>query len=66
MSREEAYAIVQRCTHAAWNKPDGNFRALISQEPKVKELLSEVELERCFDAQQHTKHLELIYQRLGI
>ncbi len=66
MSREEAYAIVQKCAHEAWNKPDGDFRALISQEPRVKELLSEAELQRCFDAQQHTKNLELIYQRLGI
>jgi len=66
LTREESYAIVQKCAHEAWNKPDGDFRALISQEPQVKELLSEAELNLCFDAQQHTKNLELIYQRLGI
>ncbi|MFN3926024.1 MAG: adenylosuccinate lyase [Pseudanabaenaceae cyanobacterium] len=66
LSREESYAIVQKCAHQAWNKPDGNFQALIAEEPKVKELLTPAELENCFHAEQHLKNLEVIYQRLGI
>jgi adenylosuccinate lyase len=66
LTREAAYSIVQSCAHQAWNQPEGNFRALISQDRQVRELLTPEELDRCFDPRQHTKHLELIYQRLGI
>lgn len=66
MKREEAYKIVQESAHAAWNKPEGNFHDLISKEPRVTEKLSPAEIAECFDPQQHLKHLEQVYQRLGI
>ncbi len=65
-NREEAYAIVQQSAHTAWNKPEGNFRDLISQDPRVTQKLSPAEIEVCFDPQQHLLHLEQVYQRLGI
>ncbi|UBF25304.1 adenylosuccinate lyase [Kovacikia minuta CCNUW1] len=64
--REDAYAIVQSCAHQAWNRPDGNFHDLISHNSQVTEHLSPAELEACFDPQEHLKHLDQIYQRLGI
>jgi adenylosuccinate lyase len=66
MNREEAYAIVQSSAHAAWNQPDGDFHALIAQDPKIAAHLSPEAIETCFDPQQHLKHLDLIYQRLNI
>ncbi len=66
MSREEAYAVVQSCAHQAWNQPQGNFRDLINKDARVSQLLSEEELETCFDPQQHLRHLEQVYQRLDI
>lgn len=66
MSREEAYSVVQSCAHQAWNKADGDFHALIQQDPKVKERLSPEEIEACFDPQHHLKNLDQIYQRLSI
>jgi adenylosuccinate lyase len=66
MSREEAYAIVQSCAHQAWNKPEGNFRELISSDPRVTERLSKEQIEECFDPQRHLKHLDQVYQRLSI
>ncbi len=66
MSREEAYAIVQSCAHQAWNNPEGNFHALVTQDSRITQLLSNDEIETCFDPQQHLKHLEEVYQRLGI
>jgi adenylosuccinate lyase len=66
MKREEAYAIVQQSAHTAWNKPEGNFHDLISQDPRVTEKLSPAEIAQCFDPQQHLRHLEEVYQRLGI
>lgn len=66
MKREEAYAIVQESAHTAWNKPEGNFRDLISKDPRVTQHLSPVEVESCFDPQHHLQHLEQVYQRLSI
>ncbi|WP_026099958.1 adenylosuccinate lyase [Fortiea contorta] len=65
-TREAAYAIVQQNAHTAWNKPEGNFRDLISQDPLVTQILSPAEIADCFDPQQHLKHLQEVYQRLGI
>ncbi|BAZ30201.1 adenylosuccinate lyase [Cylindrospermum sp. NIES-4074] len=65
-NREEAYAIVQENAHAAWNKPEGNFHDLISKDPRVLQKLSPAEIEACFDPQHHLKHLDQVYQRLGI
>lgn len=66
MSREEAYQVVQFCAHQAWNQPNGNFQQFISDDPTVNAHLSAAEIATCFDPQQHLKHLDDIYQRLGI
>jgi adenylosuccinate lyase len=66
MNREEAYAIVQSCAHQAWNNPEGNFHDLVTKDSRITQLLSNEEIETCFDPQQHLKHLEEVYQRLGI
>lgn len=66
MSREEAYRIVQSCAHQAWNTPDGDFHKLISQDSAIKSYLSPEEIESCFQAEHHLKHLDEIYQRLSI
>lgn len=66
LSREDSYAIVQKCAHQAWNKPEGNFRDLISNDERVNQFLSAEELRSCFDPQKHMKNLDQIYQRLGI
>lgn len=66
MNREDAYRVVQGCAHDAWNKLDGDFRALISQDPTVTKILTTVEIDACFDPNHHLKNLDEIYQRLGI
>jgi adenylosuccinate lyase len=66
MNREEAYRVVQGCAHEAWNKSDGDFRKLISQDEIVTNTLSTEEIDSCFDPNHHLKNLDEIYQRLGI
>jgi adenylosuccinate lyase len=66
MQREEAYTVVQSCSHEAWNKKEGNFHDLIANDPRVKEKLSPQEIEDCFDPLHHLQHLDQVYQRLGI
>ena len=66
MKREEAYSVVQECAMSAWNKIDGDFRKLISQDETVTKTLSPEEIAACFDPNHHLKNLDEIYQRLGI
>lgn len=66
MNREEAYQVVQGCAHQAWNKTDGDFRQLISQDETVIKTLSKSEIDGCFDPNHHLKNLDEVYQRLGI
>ncbi|NEO72080.1 adenylosuccinate lyase [Moorena sp. SIO3H5] len=66
MNREDAYSIVQSCAHQAWNQPEGDFYNLIIKDPGVTSKLTPSEIEECFNPQQHLKHLDEVYQRLGI
>ncbi|NEP06566.1 MAG: adenylosuccinate lyase, partial [Okeania sp. SIO4D6] len=66
MIREDAYQIVQSCAHQAWNQPNGNFQDLICKNEEIKSKLSEAEIAACFDPKHHLKHLDDVYQRLGI
>ena len=66
MSREDAYSTVQSCAHEAWNRPEGNFHELIAKDSRVTSRLTPEEIEDCFDPQHHLKHLDEVYQRLGI
>ncbi len=65
-SREDAYKIVQSCAHEAWNKPGGNFYNLIAKDERVTAKMTTKEIDDCFDPQYQLRHLDLVYQRLGI
>lgn len=66
LSRETAYGIVQDCAHRAWNQAGGDFRQLISSHEQITAHLSAAEIATCFDPDHHLRHLDQIYQRLGI
>ena len=66
LSREEAYRIVQRHAHAAWNQQGGDFRANLEADPEVVSLLTSDQLADCFATDRHLANLDVIWQRLGI
>jgi adenylosuccinate lyase len=66
LSREEAYAIVQSNAHAAWNKPEGNFKANLLADERVTQHLTQQEIAECFDPQRHLKNLDDVFSRLNI
>jgi adenylosuccinate lyase len=66
MSREQAYRIVQRHAHAAWNQEGGNFRANLESDAEVSDRLSPQQIESCFSCELHQSQLDVIWQRLGI
>ena len=66
MSREEAYRIVQRNAHTAWNHEGGDFRANLEADADVSNRLSTDQLAECFSTQLHQANLDVIWERLGI
>jgi adenylosuccinate lyase len=65
MPREEAYAVVQDCAMKAWQE-NRDFRELVRAREKVRETLSEAQLESCFSYEHHIRHVDTIFERLGI
>ena len=66
MSREEAYRVVQRNAHTAWNTAGGDFRANLEADGDVTSRLSAAELGDCFSTALHQENLGVIWDRLGI
>ncbi len=65
LTREEAYAIVQPLAMEAWST-QSSFVELVFASDKIKELLSPETTQACFDYNQHIKHVDLIFERLGL
>src|SRR5258707_1358923 len=62
MSREEAYAAVQRNAMEAW-RGNASFLALCRADKEIREFLSADELVALFDMGYHTKHVDTIFKR---
>jgi len=65
MSREEAYDTVQPRAMEAWEK-QVPFRSLVESDEKIITLLNTEELDDCFDYNYHLKHVDTIFERLGL
>ncbi|MGN6850139.1 MAG: adenylosuccinate lyase [Sphingomicrobium sp.] len=65
LSREEAYALVQRNAMQVWES-DGQLSLLelLKADPKVSQRLSSDELNALFDLGYHLKHVDTIFDRV--
>jgi len=63
LSREEAYAVVQRNAMRVWEKGE-DFKALLSRDEEVRRLLTLEELAAIFDVRSHLKHVDDIFRRV--
>jgi adenylosuccinate lyase len=63
VSREDAYAFVQRNAMPVW-RGEGDFRTLLGQDPEVGAKLSPAELDELFDLSYHFKHVDTIFRRV--
>jgi len=66
LSREEAYKLTQSNAMAAWNRGDGNFKNNLSNDDKVKAILSQKEIDECFDPASYLKNIDHVFERVGI
>ncbi|MDL0419358.1 adenylosuccinate lyase [Caldibacillus thermoamylovorans] len=63
--RETAYDTVQPLAMKAWEQ-QVPFRSLIESNEKIMATLSKEELADCFDYHYHLKHVDTIFERLGL
>ena len=63
VSREEAYALVQRNAMPVW-RGEGDFLTLLKADPDVAMALTPLELEALFDLGYHLKHVDTIFARV--
>ncbi|HEX2115164.1 MAG TPA: adenylosuccinate lyase [Alphaproteobacteria bacterium] len=63
MSREDAYAVVQRHSMETWRN-GGNLLERLKADPQVTQRLSPAQLEAQFDLAYHFKHVDTIFARV--
>jgi adenylosuccinate lyase len=63
VSREDAYALVQRNAMPVW-RGEGDFLTLLKADKDVANALSPAELEALFDLGYHLKHVDTIFARV--
>jgi adenylosuccinate lyase len=63
VSREHAYAYVQRNAMPVW-RGEGDFLTLLKKDPDVSKALSAAELEELFDLDYHLKHVDTVFRRV--
>lgn len=65
LTRTQAYELVQRCALAAWRNGHDFSEALAADEG-IRKQLSPAELRRCLSPDPHLKHVDRIFQRVGL
>ncbi len=66
MQREEAYKLVQKHAHAAWNTESGDFQSSLYSDKAITDLISKEQLDSCFSTEIHQQNLDVIWERLQI
>ena len=66
MRREEAYKVVQDSAMSVWQSDDSNFKDVILNNEMVRKLLTESEIDECFDITRSLKHIDFLFKRSGI
>lgn len=65
MTREDAYAIVQRNAMRVWREK-AEFKDLLTQDVDVRKALKVKELKECFKLDYFLRHVDEIYKRFGL
>ena len=65
MSREEAYDLVQPKTAISWDEQT-DFRPLLESDEKIMSVLSSDDLDDAFDYNYHLKHVDDLFNRVGL
>jgi len=63
LTREEAYAVVQRNAMATW-RGEGELKELLKADPEASKYLSDSELDELFDVSYFLRNVGVIFERL--
>jgi adenylosuccinate lyase len=63
LTREDAYALVQRNSLKAWNE-NGDFKALAAADPDIAKVLKPAELQACFSLDPYLEKIDYIFKRV--
>lgn len=66
MSREEAYRLVQKNAHSAWNVAGGDFKDNLHQDAEVASRLTPDQIDACFDVSDYLRNVPAIFERFGL
>lgn len=65
MKREDAYRVVQQNAMDVWQSKK-NFREVLEADPEVKSVLTNGELGEAFDPAKSLRHVDYIFERVGL
>ena len=65
MKREDAYRVVQEYAMKVWES-DQNYKTLLLGSKEIMKILSEKELDELFDPKRSLKHVDYIFEQVGI
>jgi adenylosuccinate lyase len=63
IGKEKAYQVVQSNAMKAWNT-DKNFKDLLKQDRRLEGVLTEKEIEECFDLKYYLRNVDYIFKRV--
>ncbi len=63
MSREDAYAVVQRHAMTVYEQ-GGSFAERLKADPSVTKFIPAAEVDALFDLKRHTRHVDTIFRRV--
>lgn len=63
LTREAAYAIVQRNSMKVW-AGEGSFHDLLAADPELAATLPKADLDACFDPARTLRHVDAVYERV--
>lgn len=64
-SREDAYTLAQSNAMQAWEE-QRPFRELVAADERVKQTLTDSELDACFQFDYHLKHVNHVFEQVGL
>ncbi len=65
LTREEAYRLVQKRAHTAWQSGQ-DFKEAVKNDPEFRRHLSDKEIDRAFDLKYNMRNVDAIFRRIGL
>ena len=65
ISREEAYALVQKQAMECW-KTGNDFKQTVLSDQAIGKILSKEEIEKCFDLKNQLRNVDQIFKRVDL